>query len=392
MIRVMIGAAAVFLAAALGIVSVIWSEHVTPLTLPALTGQYPVGRAAYDWTDESRDEILAPETHAKRELTVWIWYPASMSENAVSAEYLPRPWRASLAHLQGPLVTFMMHDASLIHGHSFEGVPIARGKRTYPVIVLKPGIGTLALDYTALAEDLASHGYVVVASDSPYSTFVVVFQNGRIAVRRSTSNFNRLIQTWVADDRFVLNRLAKLNASDSSGRFRGRLNLHAVGAMGHSFGGATAAEFCHEDRRCKAGVDVDGRLFGQAIQTGMDRPFMFLMSDHSSENSPDKAAIVQELQTLYDRLPRGRMLVTLRHSGHFSFSDLSLAYNPVVSRVSGQAGSIDPARGLLAASACLRTYFDIHLKGASPATLQTLRAEYPELKFADDSIPLAQQM
>ena len=392
MIRVFVGAVVVIFAIVLGFALLLWSEQTTPVWLPALTGPYPVGRTEFDWVDESRPEIQAPETHAKRELTVWIWYPASIHEQALRAGYLPSSWRVALAHLQGPLVNFMLHDPSLIRTQSFENVSLARGKRTYPVILFKPGIGTLALDYTALAEDLASHGYVVVGSDSPYSTFAVVFQNGRIAVRRRTSNFNRLIQTWVADDRFVLDRLARLDASDPSGRFRGRLNLHAVGIMGHSFGGAAAAEFCREDRRCTAGVDIDGRLFGQVIQSGIDRPFMFLMSDHSSEKGPDKSAIVQELQTLYDHLPPNRLFVTLRHSGHFSFSDLALAYNRIVSRASGQAGSIDPVRGLVVASACLRTYFDIHLKGAASATLQTLRAEHPELTFADDSIPLAQQI
>src|SRR5581483_379646 len=144
--------------------------------------------------------------------------------------------------------------------------------------------GALALDYTTLAEDLASDGYVVAASDSPYSTVVVVYDDGRVAERRRAGNAgesaplveqarvaNNILGTWVGDDRFVLDRLAQLNAS---GPFRGRLDLRAVGAIGHSFGGATAAEFCHEDARCRAAIDVDGIPFGPVVRERVDRPLM----------------------------------------------------------------------------------------------------------------------
>jgi len=251
MVRRVLGGAAALLAVIAGIVLTLSAEHHEAVTLPALTGPYSVGRAAFDWVDQSRTEELAPETRSKRELTVWIWYPASIDKSATAAEYLPRPWRVALARRQGPLMTnFMMHDTSLVQSHGFDNADVAPGQRTYPVILMKPGIGALALYYTTLAEDLASDGYIVVASDSTYSTFLVAFHDGRVAYRRRAGNAgeaapiseqnraaNRVISAWVADDRFVLDRLVQLNRSDSFGKFRGRLNLHAIGVMGHSFGG-----------------------------------------------------------------------------------------------------------------------------------------------------------
>jgi len=67
---------------------------------------------------------------------------------------------------------------------------------------------------------------------------------------------------------FVLDRLERLNTSDASGKFTGRLDMTRVGVFGHSFGGAAALQFCHEDSRCKAGIDVDGAPHGSAIQAG----------------------------------------------------------------------------------------------------------------------------
>jgi predicted dienelactone hydrolase len=41
----------------------------------------------------------------------------------------------------------------------------------------------LTIDFTTLAEDLASHGYVVVGFDAPYRTFVVVLPDNRVVIR-----------------------------------------------------------------------------------------------------------------------------------------------------------------------------------------------------------------
>jgi len=49
------------------------------------------------------------------------------------------------------------------------------------------------MNYSTLAEDLASHGYVVVAFDAPYRTGQVVFPDGRVIARtpETTRNSSR---------------------------------------------------------------------------------------------------------------------------------------------------------------------------------------------------------
>src|SRR5207253_2759963 len=83
----------------------------------------------------------------------------------------------------GPVLRLMTHDLERVRNHAIRNAAVARQGAPCPVVLFKPGLGALALDYTSLAEDLASHGFVVVASDSPYSTAVVVYQDGRIARR-----------------------------------------------------------------------------------------------------------------------------------------------------------------------------------------------------------------
>ena len=140
------------------------TEPTAQTGLPALSGRFAVGRASFDWTDESRTDSLSPQPGTKRELTVWIWYPASVTNSSTPSEYVPAPWRAALAKRQPPEASKMWRDPSLVHCHSFEKVQVAPEPSTFPIVIMKPGIGALALDYTTLCEDLASHGYVVVAS------------------------------------------------------------------------------------------------------------------------------------------------------------------------------------------------------------------------------------
>jgi dienelactone hydrolase len=158
--------------------------------------------------------------------------------------------------------------------------------------MMRAGASLEVWNYAALAEDLASHGYVVVGFDAPYRTGVVVFPDGRV-MRRTSENdpelclertgqeqancVNKLLTAWTADIAFVIDRLERLNISDPSGKFIGRLDMTRVGVFGHSFGGAEAAQFCSQDSRCKAGIDVDGSLHGSVLQAGIHKPFMFLL-------------------------------------------------------------------------------------------------------------------
>lgn len=70
------------------------------------------------------------------------------------------------------------------------------------------------------------------------------------------------------DTKFLVDELQQLNG-DSSSKFARRLDLQRLGMFGPSFGGATALQFCHDDFRCKAGIDIDGAPFGSIVQDGL---------------------------------------------------------------------------------------------------------------------------
>jgi hypothetical protein len=193
-------------------------EHGLSLTLPKPTGPFEVGRSVYHWVDSSRTDSLAPVPNLKRELVAWFWYPAAPKSPASGADYQPAPWRAAIEREQGVLMNkFFTRDPALVRSHSVADAELSPAENKYPVVLMKSGIGALATDYTTLAEDLASHGYVVIGSDAPYSAFVVVFPDGRVVTRtregHPVENFpppernrrlDHLVVAWSADTRFEL--------------------------------------------------------------------------------------------------------------------------------------------------------------------------------------------
>jgi predicted dienelactone hydrolase len=358
------------------LIAALWAEHRTDVTLPAPTGPFAVGRTFFDWVDDRSIDTLAPRPGTRRELLVWMWYPAVRQPAGAFDAYIPAALRRPSGRAN--IFTLLTRDVSKVHGHSLANASLAPGKHSYPVAVMKAGGATEVVNYSTLAEDLASHGYVVIGFDAPYRTGIVAFPDGRVITRAPQNNpelvsgnamtvlANKLLAASVADTSFVLDRLEQLNRWEETVRFAGHLDLTRVGVFGHSFGGATALQFCHDDSRCKAGIDIDGRPLGAVIQTGLQKPFMFLLSDHSHESDPEAAQIMKDIRSIYDRIPANeRAFVTIRGASHFTFSDDGALRKSqlfrVILRAFGKLGISGPRQLSLTADS-IYTFFDRYVR------------------------------
>ena len=370
-----------------------WFEHRTPIDLHKPTGPFAVGRTTFEWEEKGRLDEFAPAAGVDRELVVWIWYPAVPGTGS-PAEYLPPAWREALSRYGGVLMSdFLTRDLSQVRVHSREDAALAEDHRRYPVVILRAGLSAQVTGYTVLAEDLASHGYIVVAPDAAYRTTVVVFSNGRVVVRPAQYNLElmpesvqvafgtRLAKTWSEDLSFVIDKLTQFDRSPS-GPFAGRLDLQRIGAVGHSLGGATAAYFCHDDQRCKAGIDLDGALFGPVVNDGLHQPFMFVLEDHS--RVPDTAEVLKDIRSMYARLPvQSRLKISLAGSNHFSFSDQMLLKSQLLlglMRKLHVIGGLEGTRGLATTNDYVTAFFGVYLKGEPRATLDALASRHPEVR------------
>ncbi|MDQ2840698.1 MAG: hypothetical protein M3Y72_06605 [Acidobacteriota bacterium] len=195
---------------------------------------------------------------------------------------------------------------------------------------------------------------------------------------------NKLVQAWSSDMSFALDQLGRLNASDPSGRFLGRLDMQQVGVFGHSLGGATALQFCHDDSRCKAGIDVDGAPLGSVIAEGLAQPFLFLLSDHRIESDAETRPVVADIRSIYARLPGDRgWWIMIRGANHFGFSDDgAMLKSPLAMRVlrALRIVPLDGRRQIAVTGHYVRTFFDVYLKGA-PASELRGDPKYPEIQY-----------
>jgi dienelactone hydrolase len=386
------------------LLGLMWLDHNRETTLPTPTGPFAVGRTTYVWSDPAHLDPTAPRPGPKRELLAWIWFPAAPRQQSQTFDdYLPAPWRTALERQSGALLTnFLTRDLSRVRAHSIRDAELSPQNRSYPLVLMRAGLAALTTDYTTLVEDLASHGYVVVGFDAPYRSFVVAFPDGRVIARAPQNNAdlvsgplqeqlaNKLAQAWSADMGFAFDQLERLNASDPSGRFLGRLDMQRVGVFGHSLGGATALQFCHDDSRCKAGIDVDGAPLGSVVADGVTQPFMFLLSDHKGESDAGEPEAIRQaganIHSIYDRLPDDRrLMIMIRGADHYRFSDDgAMLKSPLMMRVLRTVGVVrlDGRRQVALTAHYISTFFDVYLKGA-PAPQLKSQPEYPEIEYVD---------
>ena len=344
-------AVVVALAALLGTLAI---ARNTPLALPSPTGPFPVGRTEFNWVDSARPDPLADQGSSLRELVVWVWYPAAKG-GTTPAPYLPPAWVQVRDKDQGA-GKLIENNFNRFQTHSFENTPLAAAPAVLPVLIMEPGMGPIATDYTVFAENLASHGYIVVGINPTDTANTTVFLDGRVVLRTTKGTIpdnatpaagaedaNRIEAVWGQDEVFILDQLADLDSAQS-GFFNHRLDLKHVGEWGHSFGGATAIGLCQADPRCQAGVDMDGTPTTNEMPVPLSRPFMFLTEDYSHGCDQGCSAM---RQVFLNAKPGAAYFLSIAGTRHFNFSDLPYRQVPFIEPLfvwAGYEGSIGRVR------------------------------------------------
>ncbi|OMF24809.1 hypothetical protein BK133_22190 [Paenibacillus sp. FSL H8-0548] len=266
--------------------------YVLPIiTLPMPTGTHIIGTSSYNWIDESRLESFTSDEADHRDVLVRVWYPAEPIENMKTASYAYNVEQMEQLYNDQPLYVKVLLDAiKNTKVHSYLQVPVSSVASRYPVLLMSPGFGASNFMYTSFTENLASHGYIVVAIEHPYYTQIpTIYPDGRITAGQVAldadpfmwDNMSEHMQLWAQDVRFVLNQLYVLNESKDQNILSGKMDLNRIGMLGHSFGGAAAAQVMHQDSRVLAGLNMDGFPYGAAIEDGLTNPFLYIQTTDS---------------------------------------------------------------------------------------------------------------
>ena len=316
------------------------------------TGRLPVGVTTYQLVDASRPEMFSDDPAQRRELALQIWYPASLSVEAQPLSGKSAlPWGSLICPPRSMAVNeypqFFEQIAELvqtraeslkwpkligvINSHAYPHAPLLKTSSPYPVVLFSHGNGGFLAQTSYLMEELASHGYIVIAIAHSYNTPVNVFPDGRIlltnfdhplyktineefdktgpildAIKKSDSTefrkqrnsdlyvdgeiktlmptYFRLVQTRCADLIFTIDELHRL-ANDPDWFLEGALDLNRLAAIGYSLGGEAVSQTCVTEHRIKVGIALDSDLWGNMFGQRVSQPFFCIYAESNERDT-----------------------------------------------------------------------------------------------------------
>lgn len=362
------------------------------IVLPIPSGPYAVTHNSIKLTDEFRVDPLDPN-YGKRQLMISSFYPVQPS-----------------ACEQTCTIPYMSHNVATYAGTFFApaGIPPGELEKTQfqvcckttgqenrdvskvPLVLLFHGLSSTRLLHNALAQALASAGFVVVTMDHTFESVAVEFPDGSVVASLYNSTWDPTIpgrldpiqDIRVDDVRFVLSQLAskdvaaQLVPGASSG-----FNTERVASLGQSFGGSTAIHLLMKDSRFVGGLDLDGGVFGEI--TDMQQPAVIVGATgvtpypHNSSNVPSWAETLQHLKGW-------KAEIGLKNITHFGFTDVSFLCKTGALTLSQEAadamiGTLDGGRSFQIISTYVTAFLDFVLKGKNTTLFDGPSKEFPEI-------------
>ncbi|MBU2972090.1 hypothetical protein KO527_22385 [Pseudoalteromonas sp. C2R02] len=291
---------------------------------PAPRGQYKVGVNEFDVKGYSKDSV-SPNSDELRKIHFKIHYPADGYHENYSTyfdklgnqvDYLKskRPKEARLHPLQ--------HDLNTMWSWSVENANIIKHEGAgWPVLFYSHGLALFENDNTELVEDLASHGFIVVSVNHTYLSGVTTFENGQTANLYLPNDkhdvgtpigrkyFDEVVSPQISNDVQNIYNWMLWN----QWRLNDQVDLSNVGTLGYSLGASAAMNSCKSLFFCKASVNIDGLVLGEAAKKPLNKPLLLLSSEES----------LAQLDSTFKFNLAETHLITIENSTHDDFYDLN---------------------------------------------------------------------
>jgi dienelactone hydrolase len=345
--------------------------------LPEPTGPHPVGARSLYLNDVSRSDPWVPEMPS-RELMVSVWYPAASATDR-RAGYLTRTESELL--LSGRDVDITPDQLSTVRTNAFVDAPPMGERHSLPLVLLSPGFTQPRATLTSIAEELASHGYLVLAIDHTYENAATTFPDGRIAPfmlkhgRRGPGFWLKVRNGRGVDVSFVLDELLRPDPLWAGAEL---IDPDRIGMAGHSVGGSATIAAMLGDPRIKAGSDIDGSTGVPIPDPGLPRPFLFLGRD--GQYSPGDSPAADTWAHDWPRLTGWKRWLVVGGAAHASFTDLGLLADQFGIPIGAQAPGL---RIMAITRDYLRAFLDLHLRDQPRPLLDRPDPNYPEVLFRD---------
>ncbi|MBN2471601.1 MAG: alpha/beta fold hydrolase [Anaerolineae bacterium] len=195
----------------------------------------------------TREFVIDPDS--ERPIPLFVWYPALNADGADDSY----TYSISVKWEPGPELD------TVVYGHALGDAVADPSGAPYPVVLLSPGFGTNAAQYTYLTEHLASRGFVVIGVEHQEGVYLM----DENPLKDAPPSY----ALRPADIRRTLDYAESLTIT--GGVLEGALDLERVAVTGHSSGGyaALAAAGARVDeeamhQRCEA-ARAEGDPFGE---------------------------------------------------------------------------------------------------------------------------------
>ncbi|MEV6606405.1 alpha/beta hydrolase [Kutzneria sp. NPDC051319] len=337
--------------------AVMVAATVTGIHLPAPTGPFPVGSSTLHLVDHDRPDLWVPSS--PRELMVSLYYPAFPGGPPVP--YATAAETQLLVQAQGfPVSAAPAFAAARTNSRVSRPLP---GRR--PLILLSPGLGAPRYTLTTLAEDLASHGYVVAAIDHAYESVGTLFPGNRMppCLACAATDLRPLTLNRGQDASFVVDQLTR--------RYPGLIDPTRIGMAGHSIGGASALAAMEADPRILSGVNLDGAFHVDA-PSGMSRPFLMLGNETHRPGGADST-----WDQVFPQLTGWHRWLTVTGSSHLSFTDAPT----LLAQIGLPMPGLSADRSIAITRDYVTAFFDQTLKGQHRSILDGPTPTNPEVVF-----------
>jgi dienelactone hydrolase len=309
------------------------------------TGPYAVGRTVR-WVELASHSV-------RTGFRVFVWYPARPECGQAPMRYFEPKLAGNIAGQYGGSAAIFQ----AAYAHGTQDPQFAAGLTACPVILCAPGLCNPGTDSTDKAEDLASHGFVVIGLDAA-DTLYSLQPDLAGAMGMLYEPITAFLVSRVKDAVGVLEQLDRWNRGDSL--LAGRLDPENVGMFGFSAGGITSIEVARQHPQCKAAVNLDGGVPYDYVRPGYSKAVMII---GNGEAGWDHHRVLREF---VESLPKDAYFFRVSGTTHGYFGDY-LWYRIRNLRV-----------GTLTKRS-VTSFFNKHLRGVDDHFLDNPASAYPEV-------------
>ncbi|KAJ5210078.1 hypothetical protein N7472_000217 [Penicillium cf. griseofulvum] len=353
---------------------------VSAVVIPSPPGQYDVFYHTAKMVEKTRVDPFDPK-HGPRAVMTSIFAPTDCKVDLEKKPYLPPATAEYYSELYG---AYGLPNGS-IQSISFQACPEPpKGHFLhFPVVIFSPALGTTRMFYNAIAQAVASAGYIVVSLDHPYDTEFLEFPDGSIVTAANiTDELVPLdVETRAQDVRFVLDQLSTKAGVEAllPGTGAAGLRTRHVAMYGHSVGGAATAASMDLDSRIVAGANLDGSMFGPVVQKGLQGPFLLFGHENKTQVTDPTWA------EFWPNVRGWKLELEVAKIQHYAFSDLPYLMKllglpvekaPAIQRM---VGNLDGARGFEIVHRTVAAFLGFGLGRTSQCPLQETISEYSEV-------------